>query len=105
MASPCRFQGSGASASLDIDLEASINMDITYAYYFSGTIIPPSIPDAYAYLGMQPRAYVGLRMAGQAEMQYKSEKTRLIPTITYPSLDIKGLVSVGPSFDIYGQVR
>ncbi|KAM4067130.1 glycosyl hydrolases family 18 domain-containing protein [Hirsutella rhossiliensis] len=96
--------GSGSSASLEIDLEASVNMDITYAYYFSGTIIPPNIPDAYAYLAMQPRAYVGLSISGQAEMQYTSERAKIIPTITYPGLAIKGLASIGPSLDIYGQI-
>ncbi|PHH88171.1 hypothetical protein CDD83_7878 [Cordyceps sp. RAO-2017] len=97
--------GSGASASLTIDLEAAVNMDLTYAYYFSGTVIPPSMPDAYAYLGMEPTAYVGLHIEGSAQMQYKSEQTKLIPTITYPGLAIKGLVSIGPSLDIYGQIE
>lgn len=56
------------TASLEIDLEASFDMDVTYAYYFSGILIPPRVPDAYAYLGMEPSAYVELRMAGTAQM-------------------------------------
>ncbi|PHH75536.1 hypothetical protein CDD82_4401 [Ophiocordyceps australis] len=92
------------SASLDIDLEASIGLDMTYAYYLSGSFIPPSIPDAYAYLGMEPHAYAGIRIAGRAQMQYRSERKQLIDTITYPGLAIKGIVSIGPTFDLYGQI-
>ncbi|PHH65090.1 hypothetical protein CDD81_3488 [Ophiocordyceps australis] len=96
--------GQTFSASLDIDLEASIGLDMTYAYYLSGSFIPPDIPDAYAYLGMEPHAYAGIRIAGSAQMQYKSEKKQLIDTISYPGLAIKGIVSVGPTFDLYGQI-
>ncbi|PHH74610.1 hypothetical protein CDD80_2962 [Ophiocordyceps camponoti-rufipedis] len=97
--------GMKTSAKLDIELEAAVSLDVTYAYYFSGTIIPPSMPDAYAYLSIEPNAYLSLRMAGHAAMEYKSERTQIIDTITYPGLAIKGLIAIGPSLDIYGQIR
>lgn len=52
------------SANLRLDLEASMEMQATYAYYYSGTFIPPSKPDVFFYFGVEPEAYVGLRMVG-----------------------------------------
>ncbi|PFH61273.1 hypothetical protein XA68_17786 [Ophiocordyceps unilateralis] len=97
--------GRKTGAKLEIELEAAVSLDVTYAYYFSGTIIPPSMPDAYAYLSMEPNAYLSLRMSGHAEMDYRSQRTPIIDTITYPGLAIKGLIAIGPSLDIYGQIR
>lgn len=58
--------GNTLTASLDLDLEANINIDATYAYYFSAAFIPPATPEVYAYLGMEPTAYVGLKLTGNA---------------------------------------
>lgn len=97
--------GKGYSATLEIDLEASVDLETTYAYYLSGTFIPPSTPEVYAYLGMEPFAYVGLYMKGDAQMQYTSLRKKIIDTLSYPGLAIKGIAAVGPTLDIYGQVR
>lgn len=80
-------------------------MDATYAYYFSGAFIPPSKPNVYAYLGMDPYAYVGLRIVGNAVMQMTSGRKKLMDTIGYPGLAIKGIAAVGPTLDIYGEIR
>lgn len=52
------------SANLRMDLEAELNMQATYAYYFSSTFIPPSKPDAFFYFGIEPTAYVGVTLVG-----------------------------------------
>lgn len=79
-------------------------MDSTYAYYLSGTLVPPSLDGTYAYFGMQPSVYMGLTVEGTARMDYKSERKQLIPTLCYPGLAIKGIAAAGPILDIYGQI-
>lgn len=60
--------------------------------------------DTYGYLGVEPSAYLGLRLEGNAVLSYTSEWKKLIDTLAYPGLSIKGIATVGPSLDIYGRV-
>ncbi|KAL4923139.1 uncharacterized protein BDV17DRAFT_296638 [Aspergillus undulatus] len=80
-------------------------MDATYAYYLSATFIPPGKPDAFAYFGMQPTAYLGLHLEGNAVFQMKSQRNRIIDALTYPGLAVKGIAAVGPTLDVYGQIK
>jgi chitinase len=96
--------GRSWSANLRMDLQAEVTMQATYAYYFSGTFIPPSKPDVFFYFGIEPEATVMLKLTGNAEMRYQSERKRIIDTIGYPGLAVKGIAAVGPTLDIYGQV-
>jgi hypothetical protein len=84
--------------------DTDISMDATYAYYFSGTILPPSTPDTYVYFGLEPSAYMGMRLVGNARMQAGTEREKLIDTLSYPGLSVKGLAAVGPTLDVYGQI-
>ncbi|KAL2116052.1 hypothetical protein VTJ04DRAFT_10307 [Mycothermus thermophilus] len=97
--------GQTFSANLRMDLEAQLSMDVTYAYYFVGSFIPPSKPDVYAYLSISPKGYVGLRMEGNAVMQMTSGKKKLVDTLAYPGLAIKGIAAVGPTMDVFGEIR
>ncbi|KAJ5089843.1 hypothetical protein N7532_008527 [Penicillium argentinense] len=63
-------------------LDADIQMDATYAYYLSGTIVP-------------------LEWTILTGTWWK----KLIDTLSYPGLSIKGIATVGPSLDIYGRIR
>lgn len=87
-----------------MDLEADLAMDATYAYYLSGTFIPPSKPEAFAYFGMEPEAYLGLHIQGNAQMQTTSGRKKIVDTLTYPGLAVKGIAAVGPTLDVYGEV-
>jgi hypothetical protein len=89
---------------MSMDLEADIQMDATYAYYLSGTFIPPSKPEVFAYVGMQPTAYIGLRIVGNAVMQTTSGRKKIIDTLAFPSLAVKGIAAIGPTLDVYGEV-
>jgi hypothetical protein len=91
-------------ASVKMFFDTDITMDATYAYYFSGTILPPSTPDTYVYFGLEPSAYMGLRITGNARMQAGTERKKLIDTLAYPGLSVKGLAAVGPTLDLYGQI-
>ncbi|KAJ5717638.1 hypothetical protein N7488_003284 [Penicillium malachiteum] len=93
-----------ANADMNIYLDTKLDMAASYAYYFSGTIVPPAVTDTYAYLGMQPSLYMGVSVTGSATLTYRSERQQLISTLTYPGLAIKGIAVVGPTFDIYGQI-
>ncbi|KAJ5715268.1 uncharacterized protein N7483_012449 [Penicillium malachiteum] len=78
-------------AELNVFLDSELAMDSTYAYYLSGTLAPSSMDGTYAYFGMQPSIYLGIN--------------KLIPTLSYPGLAIKGIAAVGPTLDVYGQIR
>ncbi|RAK98563.1 uncharacterized protein BO80DRAFT_466986 [Aspergillus ibericus CBS 121593] len=93
-----------ANAEMNIYLDTKLDMAASYAYYFSGTIVPPAVTDTYAYLGMQPSLYLGVSVTGSAQLTYSSDRQQLIPTLTYPGLAIKGIAVVGPTFDLYGQI-
>lgn len=101
--------GQTFSANLKMDLEADFNMDATYAYYFQAAFIPPATPEVYAYLGMEPSAYLGLRLEGNAVLQYStndgSGRKKIIDTLAYPGLAVKGIAAVGPTLDVYGEIR
>jgi hypothetical protein len=91
-------------ADLRMDLEADLAMDATYAYYLSATFIPPSKPETFAYFGMEPQAYIGLHIEGNAQMQTPSVRKKIVDTLSYPGLAVKGIAAVGPTLDIYGEV-
>lgn len=78
-------------------------MDITFAYYFSGSLT--GITDTFAYVGIEPSAYLGLRVDGLAKLQYSSDRVKLIDTLSWPGLAIKGLAAVGPTLDVWGQLQ
>lgn len=86
-------------------LDADVEMEATYAYYFSGTVIPPAVTGTYAYFSLEPSAYLGLRIVGNARLQASTGRKKLLDTISYPGLAIKGLAAVGPTLDLYGEVK
>jgi hypothetical protein len=88
------------TAGLDITADVRMEMGARYTYYFSGTVVPPKIIDTYVFLGAQPSVYASINIHGNAELGYESERKKLISTITYPGLSIKGIASVGPSLDL-----
>ncbi|KAI9146996.1 Killer toxin subunits alpha/beta [Paramyrothecium foliicola] len=97
--------GKGYTANLRMDLEASFAMQATYAYYYSGTFVPPSKPDLFFYFGIEPEAYLGLSLEGNVRLNATSHRTKIIDTLSYPGLAIKGIAAVGPTLDVYGQIR
>jgi hypothetical protein len=96
--------GQTFSANLKMYFDTTLDMEATYAYYFSGTIIPPAITGTYAYFGLEPLAYMGLRLVGNARLQATTGRKKLIDTLSYPGLSIKGIAAVGPTLDLYGEV-
>ena len=83
---------------------SDVEMEATYAYYFSGTIVPPAVTGTYAFFSLEPSAYLGLRLTGNARLQATTGRKKLLDTISYPGLAIKGIAAVGPTLDLYGEV-
>ncbi|KAL8697313.1 MAG: hypothetical protein Q9224_002379, partial [Gallowayella concinna] len=100
-----RCAGQTFSANMKLYLDADVEMEATYAYYFSGTIVPPAVTGTYAFFGLEPSAYLGLRMEGNARYQAGTGRKKLLDTISYPGLAIKGIAAVGPTLDLYGEIR
>ena len=95
---------SRTNAYMNIYLDAEAAMDATYAYYYSGALGGLLPTATYAYFGMQPSVYLGLTVTGGARLEYQSPRVKLIPTMSYPGLAIKGLAAVGPTLDLWGQI-
>ncbi|KAI6080959.1 hypothetical protein F4821DRAFT_265394 [Hypoxylon rubiginosum] len=93
------------TAGLDVTADVRLDMGVKYAYYFSGTVVPPNIIDTYVFVGAQPNVYAGITIRGDAELSYQSEVRKLIQTIAYPGLSIKGIATVGPSLDLWGRIE
>ncbi|RHZ63588.1 uncharacterized protein CDV56_105060 [Aspergillus thermomutatus] len=89
---------------LDITADFNMEMNARYSYYFSGTVVPPTVTDMFAYVGVHPRVYAGVGISGNAELNYPSERKKIIDTLTYPGLAIKGIAAVGPTMDLWGQI-
>jgi hypothetical protein len=100
----CTNGGTTITAGLDITADFNMKMDAKYSYYFSGTVVPPAVTDMYAYVGVHPSVYAGLGIKGNADLYYQSERRKIIDTLTYPGLAIKGIAAVGPTLDLWGQI-
>ena len=100
-----RCPGQTFSADMQMYLCANGEMHATYAYYFSGTIVPPAVTGTYACFSLEPRAYLGLRIIGNARLQTTTGRKKLLDMISYPGLSIKGIAAVGPILDRYGEVK
>ncbi|KAL8707930.1 MAG: hypothetical protein Q9220_007112 [cf. Caloplaca sp. 1 TL-2023] len=90
--------GSTFSAQLQLYLDADVEMEAVYAYYFSGTIVPPAVTGTYAFFSLEPSAYLGLRMTGNARMQATIGRKKLVDTIS-GVVTLKGEMKAGAKLD------
>ncbi|RYP19213.1 hypothetical protein DL767_009698 [Monosporascus sp. MG133] len=97
--------GRAYSAKLRADLQIQMSMQARYAYYYSGTFIPPTKPHMFFYFGIEPEAYMGLKLVGDARLGFGSGRKKVIDTIGYPGLAVKGIAAVGPTLDVYGEMK
>ncbi|KAI8206041.1 hypothetical protein K4K48_002346 [Colletotrichum sp. SAR 10_66] len=44
-------------------------------------------------------------MVGNAELRYTTNKKKIVDTLGYPGLAVKGIAAIGPTLDIYGQIN
>lgn len=55
------------TCSLPILFQVGVEIGATYAYYFSGTIMPPAVTGTYHFFSLVQSAYLGLRLTGNDE--------------------------------------
>ncbi|KAL4860892.1 hypothetical protein BDV12DRAFT_204588 [Aspergillus spectabilis] len=91
-------------AGLDVTLDARFDMNARWAYYAQGTLVPLGIDTIYTYFELEPEVEAKIEVQGSAEMEYRSQRIKIIDTLSYPGLAIKGIAAVGPTLDLYGQM-
>ncbi|KAJ5375522.1 hypothetical protein N7517_007528 [Penicillium concentricum] len=101
----CARKGMTLKAGIDVTLDAKFDMNARWAYYAQGTIVPLNIDTVYTYFELHPEVQAILEIDGSAEMIYRSPRIRIIDTLSYPGLAIKGIAAVGPTLDLYGQME
>ncbi|KAJ5096660.1 hypothetical protein N7456_007381 [Penicillium angulare] len=100
--SQCTRGNVNLKAGLDVTLDAKFDMNARWAYYAEGTIVPMSIDTVYTYFELEPEVQAVIEIEGSAEMKYASPRLRIIDTLSYPGLAIKGIAAVGPTLDLWG---
>ncbi|KAI0364302.1 hypothetical protein BV20DRAFT_956503, partial [Pilatotrama ljubarskyi] len=93
------------ASSISLTAQGSAGYNVEYGFYLEGTIFPPGIDQAYVYVSSHGQATIGLTLAGRASASYDSGKVALIPPVYWPGLSYPGIVSIGPSLNIYGQLQ
>lgn len=101
----CRRKNVDLKAGLDVTLDAKFDMNARWAYYAEGTIVPMSIDTVYTYFELEPEVQAVIEIEGSAEMTYRSPRIRIIDTLSYPGLAIKGIAAVGPTLDLWGDME
>ncbi|KAF3229694.1 hypothetical protein TWF106_000082 [Orbilia oligospora] len=91
-------------ASLDITANVKFDMNARWAYYLTGTIVPLRLDETYAYFSVAPDAELSLEILGNAELKYPEKRVKIIDTLSYPGLSVKGIAAVGPTLDLWGSM-
>jgi hypothetical protein len=81
------------TAGMDVTADLQLQMNTRYAYYFQGSL--SGVKDMYAYARTQPKVGAGITLSGDAQLGYGTQPRKLINTLTYPGLAIKGIAAVG----------
>ncbi|KAF7370548.1 hypothetical protein MSAN_00687000 [Mycena sanguinolenta] len=89
----CKLQRTGNAAA-----------HLNYGFYLEGSIFPFNIDSAYIYANSDASASLGFEISGRATVKYDSGRVGLIPEIAWPGLKWPGIVTIGPTFNIYGQL-
>ncbi|KAK1913093.1 hypothetical protein P3342_005029 [Pyrenophora teres f. teres] len=102
----CARGNTRVKAGLDVILDSKIDMNARWAYYAQGTIVPLKVDEIYTYFEMEPVVEAVLEVSGNAEIEYRmKEPIKIIDTLAYPGLAIKGIAAIGPTLDLLGEMR
>ncbi|KAJ6518854.1 hypothetical protein C8R45DRAFT_808535, partial [Mycena sanguinolenta] len=91
-------------ASMQITANGNAAAHLNYGFYLEGSIFPFNIDSAYIYANSDASASLGFQISGRATVKYDSGRVPLIPEIAWPGLKWPGIVTIGPTFNIYGQL-
>ncbi|KAJ7887183.1 hypothetical protein B0H13DRAFT_1627550 [Mycena leptocephala] len=87
------------SASLNVDMDANANAQITLSVAAAGTIVPPKITSFGAVAGMTADVSGTVTMTADATGSLSTGKITLL-NLGIPGLDIPGILTIGPSFQV-----
>lgn len=91
------------SSSLDISVTGSAQANSRFGYYLEASVVPPAIQQSYVYLSAGASAQATFTITGLAKAQFDSEKAELF-SFGFPGLYYPGLLTLGPSLHLYGQL-
>ncbi|KAF8963452.1 hypothetical protein BDZ97DRAFT_1904916 [Flammula alnicola] len=91
------------SSSLDISVTGTAQITSQFGYYLEATIVPPSIQQAYVFFDAGAGAQASFTITGLAEAHYGSGRQELA-TFGFPGLYYPGLLTLGPSLHLYGEL-
>ncbi|KAJ3559303.1 hypothetical protein NM688_g429 [Phlebia brevispora] len=88
-------------ASIDLTASGSAQFHLRYGFYLEGALISASINQAYVYASSDASATAGMVLSGKASVEYSGGQVPIIPQISWPGLSFAGIVTIGPTFNIY----
>ncbi|KAJ7062137.1 hypothetical protein C8F01DRAFT_1368794 [Mycena amicta] len=94
------------SSSLDISVSGLAQANSRFGYYLEATIIPPAIQQCYVFLNAGASAEATFMIQGLAKVEFGTERAEII-SFGFPGVRLDpnlGLLSVGPSLHLYGQL-
>lgn len=86
---------------LEVTADLNADMNARWAYYASGTLVPPRMNNTYAFFGLEPQASIIMTVDGSVTLRYKSERIQIMDPIGYPGLQIKGILAIGPTLSLW----
>ncbi|KAJ3282029.1 hypothetical protein HK104_011145 [Borealophlyctis nickersoniae] len=97
---PCRCAGGvDVGAGLNLGVEGSVEIEGVVGASVKGTLVPPNVESAYAFIKGQPSASLTLKM--DAAVFLKKEFARInIVSIPLTPYQLPGIGSIGPQFDL-----
>ncbi|KAH9829398.1 uncharacterized protein C8Q71DRAFT_863325 [Rhodofomes roseus] len=90
-------------SSLDISVSGNAQINSQFGYYLEATVVPPAIQQAYIHVNAGASASAMFTMTGLAKAEWSSDQYELI-SFGFPGLYYPGLLTLGPSLHLYGQL-
>uniref|UniRef100_A0A8H7XJL8 Chitinase n=1 Tax=Psilocybe cubensis TaxID=181762 RepID=A0A8H7XJL8_PSICU len=91
-------------ASISVTAQGNARAHLNYGFYLEGSLFPLNVDSAYVYANSDASASLGFAVTGRAELQYDTGRIPLVPELAWPGLKWPGIITVGPTFNIYGQI-
>ncbi|KAG6834187.1 hypothetical protein H0H93_011322, partial [Arthromyces matolae] len=91
------------ASSLDITVTGSASITSSFGYYLEASIVPPEVQQCYIFFKAAAGAQAKFTVNGLAEAHFDSTRSELA-TFGFPGLYYPGLLTVGPSLRLYGQL-
>ncbi|EIN13861.1 hypothetical protein PUNSTDRAFT_140302 [Punctularia strigosozonata HHB-11173 SS5] len=91
------------SSSMDISVTGSASVSSSFGYYLEASIVPPQVQQCYVFFQAGAQAQASFTIKGLAEAHFDSSRSELA-SFGFPGLYYPGLLTLGPSLHLYGQL-